>query len=155
MAGSSSASWSLFSSPLQIVVDSRNTKIKAVPAILIFWLGAWLLLDDWNVEAGRSFECLLSVRLVNFNMYHMVFSQKKKSLHFSISVSGTLAETQLFRKKIVKRQWDLTEAIFFTYLLFQWRNRCSWFSDRKHGRQSASYFWKRGKNCQNTGQKWP
>ena len=65
-----------------------------------FWLLRCLTFVRWLKCRGRSFECLLSVRLVNFNMYHMVFSQKKKSLHFSISFSGTLAETQLFRKKL-------------------------------------------------------
>ena len=39
VAGSSSASWSLFSAPtLQIVVDSRSAKIKVAPVILIFLL---------------------------------------------------------------------------------------------------------------------
>ena len=37
VAESSFFSWSLFSSPLQIVVDSKSAKIKAAPEVFIFF----------------------------------------------------------------------------------------------------------------------
>ena len=64
VAGSSSASWSLFSSPfkgLQIVVDSRSAKIKVAPAILIFfgqYLCTSLFFDDFEMQKVQKIYLL-------------------------------------------------------------------------------------------------
>ena len=80
------------------MVDSRSAKIKVAPAILIF---LWLILMYFSFfrylvemvseKLSSNLECLPSFRLVNYDMYHEVFSQKNFDFHNSllpISVSG-------------------------------------------------------------------
>ena len=85
------------------MVDSRSAKIKVAPVILIFLLvlvsstceSTSLFFDDSYVEVleklSSNLERLPSFRLVSYDVYHDVFSQKNFDCHnpiFSNSVSG-------------------------------------------------------------------
>ena len=71
------------------------------------------------------FDCLLSVRLVNFNMYHKVFSQKIYHYTFDFRFRYVSRDAILISKNIVKRHRDSTEANRFyvkmelTYTLYE------------------------------------
>ena len=78
------------------MVDIRSAKINVAPAILIF---LWLILMYFSFfrylvemvseKLSSNLECLPSFRLVNYDMYHEVFSRKNFDFHNSIiSVSG-------------------------------------------------------------------
>ena len=77
------------------MVDSRSAKIKVAPVFLIFLLvlvsstceSTSLFFDDSDVEVSEklssNLERLPSFRLVSYDVYHGVFSQKNFDFHHS------------------------------------------------------------------------
>ena len=122
VVGSSSASWSLFSSPfkgLQIVVDSRSAKIKVAPVILIFLLVLVSLLRFSSMIHMQKFQ-------KNYLLTQNAFLLLGSSVMMCIMMCfrrKTLIFITLFSNSVSGRQEYFNFHSFFVHILFLFFSR--------------------------------